>query len=379
MRFFVFNLLLSLSLATNAGAVAQAPDDILLGHGQKWHYRTTVAVPHQTLKKKEPTPAESPSVSRAQEILNRSSVKAILLMNGNEIVWAGYKAPANSNSLFQGFSMAKTVTSMAVGKAICSDKFSLQDQAEKHVAELKGTHLGSVTVQQLLKMSSGTASINPESTVYSNTIYSPEQSRGLQLGKLSVLDVLKTSKVSDAYHGPLGGKRKAGEEFNYHSTDPLLLGVIINLATGMNYAQWVEKQVLIPAGISHAAIIGQDHFGFGAADGNVRMTLEDWGRFAYWVKTNENGSDCFAGYVKDASRTQIRNSSIKQGKGFNGYGYLVWTDNIPQSDSYWANGYGGQRIGWNHRNNRMLIAFSNAADYTDDLYRFYADWSQLPD
>jgi len=109
------------------------------------------------------------------------------------------------------------------------------------------------------------------------------------------------------------------------------------------------------------------------------MTLEDWGRFAYWVKTNENGSDCFAGYVKDASRTQIRNSSIKQGKGFNGYGYLVWTDNIPQSDSYWANGYGGQRIGWNHRNNRMLIAFSNAADYTDDLYRFYADWSQLPD
>jgi len=52
MRFFVFNLLLSLSLATNAGAVAQAPDDILLGHGQKWHYRTTVAVTHQTLKRK---------------------------------------------------------------------------------------------------------------------------------------------------------------------------------------------------------------------------------------------------------------------------------------------------------------------------------------
>ena len=156
MRFFVFNLLLSLSLATNAGAVAQAPDDILLGHGQKWHYRTTVAVTHQTLKKKEPTPAESLSVSRAQEILNRSSVKAILLMNGNEIVWAGYKAPANSNSLFQGFSMAKTVTSMAVGKAICSDKFSLQDQAEKHVAELKGTHRsGSVCLNRIPRFISG--------------------------------------------------------------------------------------------------------------------------------------------------------------------------------------------------------------------------------
>jgi CubicO group peptidase (beta-lactamase class C family) len=157
----------------------------------------------------------------------------------------------------------------------------------------------------------------------------------------------------------------------------LLLGVLINKATGTTYAKWVEEVILNPAGIVSSGVIGQDHFGFGQADGNIRLTLEDWIRFSIWVKNNENGNDCFANYVRSASTTKIANSIKREGKAFEGYGYLIWTENTWQKDSYWAVGYGGQRIGWNHKNNRILIAFSNIENYMDDLYRLYGDWSSL--
>ena len=362
------------SQSPTAGNYAAAPDDWLLGSGQRWHYHTDTAPKPQELTVREPTGSEIAIVDKAKAMLNNSSTKAIALIDGNKIVWVGYKSPANSNSTFLSFSIGKTVTSMAVGKAICSGKLSLTDSAESFVPELKGTDLGRATVQQLLKMSSGTSAINPDSSIMSS-----EQQRDMFLGKMSFVDILKTSNISDAYQGLLGNKRKAGETFDYHSTDPLLLGVILNRSTGATYAKWVEKEVLIPAGISHKAIIGQDHFGYGQSDGNVRMTLEDWGRFALWVKRNEGGADCFSRYVKEATNTQISNSIKREGKAFDGYGYLVWTENNRQKNSYWAVGYGGQRIAWNHNNQRILIVFSSIENYMDDLYGLYRDWSSLPD
>ena len=354
------------------GDYAAAPDNWLLGSGQRWHYHTDAAKRSQEIAVREPVGDEVSVVDRAKTILNNSSAKAIALIDGNQIVWAGYKSPANSNSLFLSFSVGKTITSMAIGKAICAGKLSLADSAEYFVPELKDTDLGRATVRQLLEMSSGTSAINHDSS-----IMSAEQERDMRLGKISVLDILKTPKVSDAYLGLFGNKRQPGEVFNYHSTDPLLLGIILNRATGISYAKWVEKEVLIAVGISNESVIGQDHFGYGIADGNVRMTLEDWGRFAVWLKQSESGDSCFSNYVKQASITQIPNSIKKEGKAFSGYGYLIWTENNRQKNSYWAVGYGGQRIAWNHQNQKILIAFSNLENYMDDLYLLYRDWSSL--
>ena len=370
---FLFLSVSAYSQAPMVGNYSAAPDDYLLGKGQRWHYHTDTAKPPQELIAREPVGDEIAIVDRAKTILSNSSAKAIALMDGNQIVWAGYKSPANSNSVFLSFSVGKTVTSMAVGKAICSGKLALTDSAETFVPELQGTDLGRVTVQQLLQMSSGTSAINHDSS-----IMSAKQEADMRFGRISFLDILKTPKVSDAYQGTFGAKRKPGEVFDYHSTDPLLLGVILNRATGTTYVKWVEKEVLIPAGIDHEAIIGQDHFDYGMSDGNVRMTLEDWGRFAAWVKKNESGNDCFSNYVKQASTTHISNSIKREGKAFDGYGYLIWAENNRQKDSYWAVGYGGQRIAWNHKNKRILIAFSNVENYMDDLYWLYRDWSNLP-
>jgi CubicO group peptidase (beta-lactamase class C family) len=351
--------------------IPMTPDQALLGQGQKWFYHTKTSNNVAQLNYRDPNSSELKVVNQAKSLFSKNPAKAIALFNGDQIVYMDFKEPANKSSFLLSQSIAKTVNSMGVGKAICSGKLSLEDVAEKIVPELQGTDLGKSKVRDLLRMSSGTSAINRDSGIISD-----EQYKEMAVGRLSWLDILKTEKVN-SFHQGVFNTRKTGEYFDYHSTDPILLGMILNKVTGMTYAKWIEQEVLFPAGIGHEAIIGQDRFGFGNADGGIRMTLEDWIRFANWVKKNELGSDCFANYVKEASKTQIVNAQKREGKLYDGYGYLIWTENARLKDSYWAVGYGGQRIAWNHRNQRMLVVFSNIENYMDELSWLYKDWANL--
>lgn len=370
---FVLALILfgnqALAQLPSVGGYASIPDSWLLSDGPKWHHQTSTSnVPTQLIFR-QPSLAEKPIVEKAIQLLETSSAKGMALIDGNNVVWVGYKEPSNERSRFLTMSVGKTVASMAAGKAICAGKFSLNSITQDIVPELKGTDLGKATVRDLLMMASGTWEGNVDSTITTN-----KQNSDMDSGQLSTIDVLKTTQVSSAHKNLFGSARLPGEVFAYRSTDPLVLGVMINKATGTTYAKWVEQQVLLPAGIETSGIIGQDKFGYGASGGNVRLTLKDWIRFALWVKQNEGTQGCFGDYVREASKTQIANRSKRAGKLFDGYGYLIWTENVRLRDSYWAVGHGGQRIGWNHKNNRMLIAFSNIENYMDDLYWLYRDW-----
>jgi CubicO group peptidase (beta-lactamase class C family) len=348
------------------------PDNLLLGNPSRHHYQTATALAPSTLVFREPRGREIEIVARAQQLLANSESKSFALINGNEVVWVGYKSPASSNSRFLSMSVGKTVTAMAVGAAICEGRLQSNSRVGDLVPELADTHLGKSTVTDLLRMSSGTQEAASDST-----IETPAQRDAIFAGRMSYLDLLRTERASSQHRSLFGG-RQPGETFSYGTTDPLTLAVMINRATGSTYAQYVEQKVLIPAGIARPGAIGQDHFGYGQGAGNVRLTMEDWIRFAVWVKSSSLKNDCFGDYVREATRTQISNSSRTSGAAFSGYGYLIWTDNqYSTRDSFWASGYGGQRIGWNRSNNRMMVVFSNEQSHVVDLYRLYADWAAL--
>lgn len=371
---FLISLLISVALAKSpeANKIPRAPDNILLGQGQSWFYKTTTASNPQKLIFREPVAHEIPIINQAKDLFERSSAKAMALLDGNEVVWLSYKAPATEKSLYMSYSIGKTVTSMAVGKAICANKLSKEDVVEKLLPDLVNTDLGKATVHDLLRMSSGTWEGHADTTIYSS-----DQAKLIFSGKLNFYDLLKDHNINSGHKNLLGNKRVPGEVFAYRSTDPLALGVIINKATKVSYAEWVEKEILSNVAISEPAIIGQDKLGYGWADGNLRLSFNDWLRFAVWVKEQEKKQGCFGDYVREASRTQIKNLSKTVGQNFDGYGYFLWTDNLLLRDSYWAVGYGGQRIGWTRKNNRMIIVFSNAEDWMLDLYQLYRDWSNL--
>lgn len=271
-----------------------------------------------------------------------------------------------------GFSMGKTITALAVGKAICAGKLKLDSLAGDVLPDLKSTDLGAASVRDLLRMTSGTWEGNRDSTVWSR-----EEREAVDSGRSNWLQFLATSKAGTAEKAVFG-KRKPGSDFHYHSTDPLALGLMLQAATGTTYARWVEEEVLHAAGTSSPAIVGQDKSQYGQADGTVRMTFDDWVRFAVWVKESQTAPGCFGDYVREIGKVQVTDRAKTGRIGFLGYGYLTWIGTLPTPNSFWAVGYGGQRIGWNPSNSRMLLVFSNVENYMDEIYKLYGEWAKLP-
>ena len=347
-----------------------APDQWLLSNGREWHHKTEVSPTPLELKPREPTQQEALLIKRAQGILQSSSTRYMALMDGSDLVWSGAKKPLPENRRIFGMSMGKTVTSLAIGAALCDRKITLNTMVTEFVPELNGTDLGKSTIKNLLMMSSGVWAGYPDSRVYK-----AEEENELNSGSLSILDVLKRQKVSSFPIGLFGKSAKAGENFEYKSTDPLLLGIILNRSTQMSFGKWVEQSVLLPAGIKRPAIIAQDRFGFGNSDAGIRLFAEDWVRLAVWVNQKQKSDECLGDYIREASKTQIQVNT--RPTGHLGYGYLIWTEDKLAPSSYWAAGFAGQRLAWNPKNNRMLVVFSNDASAMDQVSALYRDWSAL--
>ncbi|MFC7460850.1 serine hydrolase domain-containing protein [Hydrogenophaga defluvii] len=352
---------------------AHTPDRTLLGWGNYWDYEVKPNWEPSKLVRREPTQGESIVVQQAANVFQSSSAKAMALVSGRDVVWSAYKAPAGDGRLLNSMSIGKTIAAIATGRAICEGKITLDTFVKALIPELAETAIGSAKVRHLLTMSSGTWEGNPDSTITDSI----QASKIFVSGEISWLDVLMDSRVTQAHSGILG-KRKPGEYFAYRGTDPLVLGVMLTRATGVGYAEWVEREILIPAGIEWPAKISRDRIkGYGQSDSGVRMRLDDWIRFAVWVFERSQEDDCLGQFLREGASQQIENRSKKFGSSFDGYGYLIWTNNRYAPKSYWAVGYGGQRIGWASGVGKIIVVFSNTEDYMLDVYRVFAVWSKI--
>lgn len=354
------------------GGVAALPDSWLLNNGQPFHYKSTASLAPRELKHRTPTAQEQAIIDKADALIRSKPAKVIALVSGDELVWVKFQNPQDSDKLFMSMSVGKTITALAVGKAICANKVSLDTVTADIVPELKDRDLGKSKLVDLLKMSSGAWEGNNDSTVFTGS-----QDRAVNNGKASLLDLISDEKISTFQNSFFKKVSSPGTDFSYKSTEPLTVGVIINRVTGMSYAKYVQQEILNPAGVSSAGVIGQDWFEYGRSDGSVRLKVEDWVRVAVWVRESMEKDDCFGKFLQAASTTQIKNMSKKIGSSFDGYGYFIWTENAYAKDSFWASGHGGQRIGWNHKNKRLLVAFSNHETYMLDLYALYNEWTNL--
>ncbi len=365
-----------LQVAAQSNSVPTVTDQSLLQRtGPAWWYKTTPSPNPSDLNRRAPKQRELAVVDKATALLGSTSAKAIALVDGNDVVFSDFKAPADTSSLLFGYSMGKTVTSMATGKAICERKLSFDTKAVDLVPELKGEDLGNASVRDLLRMASGAADPNDSSSVWT-----AQEAKDWNAGKLSYLELITTHRVAAAKHGTFSDY-KPGELFSYKSTDPLLLSIMVSRATGTTWSSWVQQQVLDPMGEAKAGIYGQDKNNNGQGDSGLHMTLDDWIRFGRWVKQSSKEQSCFGDYVRAAISRQIRNpgnaASRKFGASFDGYGYFVWTDNQISTDTVWFVGYGGQRIGLDLKSDRMIVVFSNVEDWMADVYKLGRDWMQV--
>lgn len=380
MQSLIFKSLIAMGLAlsvqctyaqlTFKDGVASIEDPILLGDGRFEDYHTAVATVPRELQQRSPTETEKRLIGKLEERLRDSRARAFAMVDGGKLVWTGYQAPYLLHERFVSMSVAKSILSVATGMAICNEKLSFETKAVDLVPELNGKDLGQAQVKHLLTMTSGTWEGNPDSSIFSN-----EQRMLLMTGNINHLQVLTSDRVSTAVQSFFSPKRKPGDVFAYRGTDPLLLAIMLERATGMSYGKFIEQEILIPAGIGTSVILGRDFSEFPRADSVLRMRLDDWIRVAIWIKEQSTAATCLGNYLQDAIQTKVANR-VKSNypQRFKGYGYFFGTDSENAPGTYWAVGFAGQEIGWSKNSSKIVLSFANSDLHVTDFEKIYGEW-----
>lgn len=319
-----------------------------------------------------PKESEKSSVNFANFLMdNNSNIKLLLLIDKGKIVFERYNHPANPYSAFHGYSVTKTLTSFAIGQAICEKLIDINEKIGAIDTGFVKTQYENATIKDLLTMASGAKSPDPDSSfkAYTEVIDNP-------FGKLkSLRQTTIETTISEPRKG-LFSDFKPGEIFDYKSSDPVVLSIAFTSKTNINLGSYLHEKILIPAGVNGRFTLAEDHDGIFAATYGARLMPHDWARFAIWTRNKLNDDSCLGNYIREASTTKIKNIEKKFGRAWQGYGYFIWTDNNWQQNSFWALGYGGQRIIWNHTNEKIIVAFSILENWDSEAGKLYSMWSE---
>lgn len=344
------------------------PDDWLLGNGQQYHYKIPASNNGKSISNRPPRGDENEVINKAKDFLEKSESKVIVLADGDDVVYAGFKYPANESKLYLSASVDKTITALSAGVAICDGKLSASTRAEDLIPQLRGTVLGKSSLEDNLKMASGTVTSLDDSQ--SETLV---EIKSRMSGKTNFIDLV-SGRLSKP-EKKLFGNVKQGDHFDYKSQDPLVVGMMISAAYGLdgkNLRAWQEKNFWTKVGTNDRIIQGQDQSGYAQSDGNTRLSIGDWVRFANFVTYTRKKSDCMGDFVRTATTTQIKTDG-RFAKMYKGYGYFTWTDNTQLPNSFSALGYGGQSIIWNTTNDKFVIVFSNQGNLTM-IHQITKEW-----
>ncbi|WP_253377827.1 serine hydrolase domain-containing protein [unidentified bacterial endosymbiont] len=301
-----------------------------------------------------------------QDYLKRQNVSGMLVLKNGKIAWK-YLAEGNTDStLWTSRSVGKSVVSALVGVAIKEGKIhSLDDLVTHYEPDLKGTAWDGVTLKQLITHTSGVAWRED---------YTDPTSDFAQLTECEA-----QPGTYDCVRKLISGLRRehpAGENWSYSSGGAWLLGDVLERATGMTLAAYLEKRIWQPYGMAsdgiwHAYRKGQHDVG---AHG-FNATLEDWGRFGEFMLHNgtlPNGKQILpAGWLHQSSSWTHAKGSVSAAHPNGLYGYQWWNNEVPASatgveptaqdslqNSLWALGIFGQMIMVNPTENLVIVQWS---------------------
>ena len=238
----------------------------------------------------------------------------------HESYFDGYTKESKSNS----FSMAKSVITMALGKAIMEGKIkSLNQKVIDFIPELKGEFAKEVTVGDLSSMASGLS--------WDEKYYSP-------------LSIVTRAYFDDDLKKVMLGleiNEKPGQSFKYLSGATQLLAMCIEKATGEYLSDYVSKHFWQPMGAENEALWQLDHEpdGIEKAYCCIASNARDFARFGklYLNNGSWNGQQILdSTFIKKSITPRFAESPE--------YGYGWWIHNFLGKDLYYMRGHLGQFV-----------------------------------
>lgn len=266
---------------------------------------------------------------------------AVVVLERGELVAEAYGNGASAERPLNAYSMTKSLTALAVGEALCAGKIaSLDDTAARYVPALEGTAYGRATLRQLLSYTSGAK--DPGGTGYSG-VHNGRDWRDVMTHQMSLLDLARR-------HGE-PGRFQPGQKFIYNGLDSETLSLVLRAATGQSLPQWFEATVWQKAGAQYPAGWYLDRDGNGVAEMLMLAAPRDFARLGLYVLerlTGQSPDACMNRYIQQAAQPLVAKGYWDAAPQF-GLGLHVGADG-----NTWFFGHGGQRVGVNTRNQRVI-------------------------
>ena len=249
---------------------------------------------------------------------------AFLIIKNDSIWHESYFDGFDKDSKTNSFSMAKSVITAALGKAIMQGKIkSLDQKVSDFFPELKGEFAKDVTVGDLSSMASG---LN-----WDEKYYSP-------------FSIVTRAYFDDDLKKVILGleiNEKPGQSFKYLSGATQLLAMCIEKATGEYVSDYVSKNFWQPMGAENDALWQLDHEpdGIEKAYCCIASNARDFARFGKLYKQNGkwNGEQ-----ILDS--TFVKKCITPRFKGSPQYGYGWWMHNISGKELFYMRGHLGQFV-----------------------------------
>jgi CubicO group peptidase (beta-lactamase class C family) len=305
--------------------------------------------------------------AQAQAALERPGTLALALIERGVLVYEGHAGGWSASDRYFSFSVAKSLTALAVGEALCAGRIrSLDDTALAYAPQLSGTAYGEASVRHLLMMASGAQSGGPDLSGQPH----PGAFGAEMMGR-------KTVSQQWRDHGRrargLFSEVRAGERFDYNNLDTAALGAVVAGATGEPFHAWFGRTVVEKAGLSETSRWNLDRDGRELNYAAYSATLRDWVRLALRFRAvlrGEVDEPCLRAFLEEGTRTRIATHARS---GFMGYGYQIWTDYAHGArGAFWMLGYGGQRVAVDLGSDRIMVTFATSPQ--EATMRLYTGW-----
>lgn len=204
-----------------------------------------------------------------EDLLRRTGTRAFLILKDDKLIYETY-LESSQKEINTSFSSAKSFTSALIGAAIADGKIgSVNDPVIKYIPEIAGRGLDMLTIRDLLLMNSGIRYVEGGELPF---YYAPFADDALTYYPPDLRKAALHVEASGAL---------IGKAFHYNNYHPLLEGLIIERATGMHIAEYLQEKFWKPMGAEFPASwsLDSEASGFEKMESGINARAIDYARF----------------------------------------------------------------------------------------------------
>jgi CubicO group peptidase (beta-lactamase class C family) len=277
-----------------------------------------------------PAPPSGAEDDRAfDEFLRATGTLGFVVLDDDLLVYERYFGGADRQTRQTSFSVAKSFVSTLIGIAIDEGLIgSVTDPVTEYLPELseRDPRFERITLRDLLTMSSG--------------IRYEEQSLPLPWG--DDVDTYYGTDLRDLGLSATQIVRPPGQEWLYNNYNPLLLGLVLERATGTSVSDYMATKLWQPLGAEADATwsLDSEGSGFEKLESGLNATPVDYARFGeLFLHAGESNGQRIVSedWVREATAADVTTDPAGH------YQYFWWID-TQRPDRFYALGNFGQYI-----------------------------------